>query len=336
MHGSPSFGADGIDFRRKPPTGLLRKYASFVAADPPFRSWCRLKQSIYRHHRGWTCGERVDRRGARIYRRLLGNCLTPTDADAGKNFLNRTIHELALKRMDKREKHDAIDPNRLCQNLLTSQTLCFNLFLPQHDNPEMATAIWQALLPGRVAEVVDVKLEHSPGRRNQPLGLGDNSAFDAFVKYRRPDGTLGIIGIETKYTDSFSAPAGEPTAKMHTLAPRLFEPQTWEAAQAMKSQQLWRTHLLAESMKSQDVVDAAYLVLHADGDEECTRLLPDYRRLLREEVCAAEGFMTMTLEHFCTVAAAHVSGAALEWLESFRCRYLDWSPVARELRVHRG
>jgi hypothetical protein len=278
---------------------------------------------LYRQQKGWACGS-----GGRDGRDI-GNFLTPADADAGRNFLTPEIFAASRNRLDNREPGDKIEEDRLLRNLLTSQTLCFNLFVPQLLDLRLATLIWKTLLPQRVAHVVDVKLEHSPGRCDATRYTGDRSAFDAFVEYVHIDGQRGVLGIETKYTDAFSAPCGPPTPRHDALAAStgLYTSEGWIQLQKMRSQQLWRTHLLAETMRDDRRRHVTYMVLHAAGDVECTSVLPEYEAALTLQAVAEGRFLHMTLEDFVATARPVLGGADGMWLDAFHSRYLDWKGV---------
>ena len=312
-----------IDFSAKPPTEHLKAHLSDVTTDTPFRSWCRLKQSLYRQEHGWDPGM-----GGRKPR-LLGNYLVDADAKAGRNFLSPEIFVAAKHRTACREKDDKIEEGRLLGNLLTSQTMCFNLFLPQAAALETATLIWQAVLPKTVTQVNRVLLEHSPGRGDEKDGTGDHSAFDAAVFYRHVDGSDGLIAIETKYSEPFSPPGRGPTPFLQSFGPKcgLFSQEGWQAVLSMKTQQLWRTHLLAQRMKSDLLRHVTYLVLHPSGDVECSSVLPEYRNCLEPQVQQSGGFRQMTLEKWVAKAMDTVGDQGAVWLHQFYDRYLDWSAV---------
>lgn len=129
-----------------------------------------------------------------------GNCLTETDAERGANFLTPAIHAVARRRLAQRI--GVVEPYRLLHNLLSSQPMCFNLFGPLVDDVGLATRLLSALLPGEVAQVEQVLVEWAP----EPASafLGDRTAFDAFIAYRRPDGQRAFVGFETKLTEPYS------------------------------------------------------------------------------------------------------------------------------------
>jgi hypothetical protein len=302
----------------------LKKALVVVDQDPPFRSWCRLQQSLYRQRHGWECGLGGQRR------RPIGNYLTPADAAAGKNFLSPAIHAAALRRLADREERDVIEPDRLMHNLLTSQTMCFNLFLPQVEDIQLASVIWRAMLPDTVRQVTKVRLEHSPGRGDLRF-TGDHSAFDACIEFIHRDGSGGLLAIETKYTDSFSPSPGLPTKRLNELAATsgLFSDDGWRSLQGLPTQQLWRTHLLAESLRNDQCRHVTYVVLHVAGDTECSAVLPAYYAALSDRARLEERFMHWTVECFVCKSLAAIGPS--DWLTEFHGRYLDWSAVASEL-----
>lgn len=93
-------------------------------------------------------------------------------------------------------------------DLLSSQSLCFNLFAELQQDQELATAVLQMITEGRLARVTAIEFEYSPGRGN-PAYLGDRSAFDGCVLGRTPDGGKAFIGIEVKYHENLQGKTSE-------------------------------------------------------------------------------------------------------------------------------
>lgn len=319
-----------IDLSTHPPTALLKSFKVLIPQDPPFRSWFRLKQSVFREKMGWECG-----RGGSD-RRPIGNYLAARYADQGENFLNRDILTGVHTRLGLREPREVILKDRLFRNMLTSQTLCFNLFIPQMRDNALATKIWKALLPSQVRVVTAVKIEHSPGRGDPAYGLGDHSAFDAYVEYTNLDGSHGKIAIETKYTDSFSPPGSQLNERQQEILrrSRLYHDRGRKELGAMPTQQLYRTHLLAESLRTKECPHILYAVFHAEGDQECAQLLPEYVSALNPEIDINEVFLPCTLERICQLIEPELADSNSDWLNSFRERYLDWSSRVRKKSIY--
>ncbi|HYF52316.1 MAG TPA: hypothetical protein VEJ63_23110 [Planctomycetota bacterium] len=323
--------AIGINFKRRPPLKLLDQYQVNIKSDTPFKSWCRLQQSMYRCRKGWPTG---------VHPRTgdpLGSMLAKT-VEPETNFLSTAIFAEVEKRLqkDNREEHDNIETKRLFQNMLTSQTLCFNLFIPMLLDYGMATALWKPYIPG-IEAINEIKIEHSPGRLDCERGTGDKSAFDACLFYTHLDGKCGVVAIEVKWTEPFSKPAGDPLPRHIELQQKLYNEDGWTKAREMPTQQLWRTHLLAECLRTDKRPHITYLVLYAEADEDCSKLLPGYRNCLALSSSETPRFASVTLEDF--VDRANKSALAPEhktWLDKFHERYLDWSAVetaVQELRA---
>src|SRR5205807_398203 len=94
------------------------------------------------------------------------------------------------------EGRGTIEPFRLLHNMLSSQPMCFNLFGPLVGQPERATRLLRGLVGDELARVRTVALEWAPDPAHEYLS--DRTAFDAMVEYERCDGSLVLLGIETK------------------------------------------------------------------------------------------------------------------------------------------
>ena len=160
-----------------------------------FTGRMRFHQSWYRKTvLGLDPGPNPHARGV-----LYGNILKVEDGWEGKNFLKPKIFRQAQERFPK--ALNIRKPNRLYQNLLGSQTMCFNLLGPLNSS-NIATRLMR-LLPGfpQDATVTGILFEHAPSKEHH---LNDLTSFDAFVSYERSDGRKGFIGVETKLTEPFS------------------------------------------------------------------------------------------------------------------------------------
>src|SRR5262245_54662138 len=73
-----------------------------------------------------------------------GHWLDAEATGSGANFVVRAAHAAALRR---RDAGKGVAP-RTFQNMLSSQAMCFNLFAPLAENPDLATVVLSALMPG--------------------------------------------------------------------------------------------------------------------------------------------------------------------------------------------
>lgn len=284
--------------------------------DKPFTATMRRHQSWYRADvLGVPCGV-GPRSGSK---NSFGNMLRAEDGARGLNFLSASAFQVAKARIA--QGHGAVESFRLLNNMLSSMPLCFNLFGPLALDLGLAKCLLGPLLPGELAEVTRVLLEFSP----TPAGeyLADRTAFDAFVEYRRPDGRLAAVGIETKLTEPFSQKLYDRSEYRRWMAGGPWLASAVDRVQRMEHNQLWRDHLLAIAMR--DHPDSPYAevrlaVVHHPLDAACVEVLDGYasllkpgdRTLLRWPMDAlVRGFM----------AAARDAGSQ-EWLAAFELRYL--------------
>ncbi len=122
--------------------------------------------------------------------------LQTSAAEKGLNFLTAGIHAAAKHRI---AEGVGVEPFRCTHNLLSSQPMCFNLFGPFVDDPQLALAMLQPLLPVAATEITCVRIEYAPAPASEYLN--DRTAFDAFIEFRDENGELAFVGVETKPTD---------------------------------------------------------------------------------------------------------------------------------------
>jgi hypothetical protein len=92
----------------------------------------------------------------------------------------------------------SLEPVRLFHNMLSSMPLCFNVFGMIRETPDAQLEFVRQLFDRQRSRSND-RVRVDPG-----CGLGDRTAFDAAIVTRHADGSTHLIGIETKYTESFS------------------------------------------------------------------------------------------------------------------------------------
>lgn len=280
-----------------------------------------------RRHQSWyratvlqvSCGTGPKAHNTTSY----GNMLRPEDGGRGLNFLTPTIHAVALERL--KQNTGAVEPYRLLNNMLSSQPMCFNLFGPLVRDAELATKLWKQLLPGRIAEVTSVRIEYAPTPTHEYLN--DRTAFDAFVEYRRTDGGLSFLGIETKLTEPFSRRRYDRDEYRRWMrrpgAP--WRPEAARRVDEVRHNQLWRDHLLSVAMsthpESRYVAGHCMLVRHPE-DAECEAVVSDYQALLKE---GDESFIDMPLDRLIAAwsAADRLKDEVELWLKAFTLRYLE-------------
>jgi hypothetical protein len=202
--------------------------------------------------------------------------------------------------------------------------MCFNLFGPLVDDLDLATTLMRSLLPGQVDRVRRVAIEFAP----EPAAeyLADRTAFDAFVEYRRPDGKLGCLGVETKLSEPFSQRHydGPSYRRWVQLPGSPWRPEASALLDSVPHNQLWRDHLLAVAMRCHPrspYAESRLLLVRHPLDSSCARITAAYRALLRAEDDTFVELPLVTLLDCWTqlpLPEAHTT-----WLSDFRRRYLD-------------
>lgn len=251
-----------------------------------------------------------------------GNMLTHADGQRGLNFLTPHTFEIVKRRLA--EKKGIIDSFRLFCNMLSSQPMCFNLFGLLVDNLELATRLFQAILPGEIQTVSKVQFEYAPEPARDYLN--DRTAFDAFISVTRPDNQPGFIGIETKLVEAFSAKVYSSLLYNrwtdHALSPWPSEARS--RLQAIDVNQLWRDHVLAVAMQlapGAPYGSGRFLLVYHPLDVECAVALEVYKSLLKPE---DRSFIPLPLDILIEQWKQSVSTAAeKQWLTNFSLRYLD-------------
>jgi PD-(D/E)XK nuclease superfamily len=223
-----------------------------VPHDPATTAWkrtARLRQARWREAHGDPIGTEPYAGGDGAT--LVGSRLDFDFAKgSGANFLSSNIIAAVNARLAASEPGQTLKEDRLWADLLSSMPPCFNLCGELHADSDLADKAVRAWWPDSPQRRVAVRFEHSPDR-SAPLFLGNKSALD--VAFEISDGTLGIIGVETKYHEHAKAEAiPKPKAlaryEQVTKLSGIFTPDWRTAIVGTDLQQIWLDHLLVLSM----------------------------------------------------------------------------------------
>lgn len=131
-----------------------------------------------------------------------GHVLTDDDANNGLNFLPSLRNDILSAVQERNEKGKGVDIDRTTKNMLSSQAMCFNLFVPLNLDKQYATAFFNQLL-GDCQEIINkIEIEYTPSKTifNDQSGKGGVDC-DALLQYRDNSGNRSILVIETKYVE---------------------------------------------------------------------------------------------------------------------------------------
>ena len=312
--------ADDTRAMTAPPTLSWDDPRLGVKREAPWIAKRRLLQSWWREHELHAAPAMVPRR-----RFPVGNQIDPADVadDRSLNFLNEAAHQHAEARaVEVQAEAGTLDSERLFGNLLSSMPLCFNIFGALRDEPAFLPLVQQLFAPTAVS-VDAVVCEWRP--RPKIDFLDDNTAFDAAIWFTDDQGRSCLLGVEVKYTDSFSTKLyGYVPHRDATLASGWFAEGTFEQmSRSVPANQLWRNLLLAASLESSKakahrVQWAGVVVLSLAADHGAAKAIAEVEPLLVDG--AKDRLRRVTLEDLVATAAGHEDLAA--WADLFRRRYL--------------
>ena len=148
-----------------------------------------------RFHQGWwrafVLNEDEGNNPVRAGEKVCNTILNGIDDASRKNFLSEQILKSVLLTIEERKKAGSgiIEENRLYNNLLSSQPLCFNFFGELKTDNDLALKVLQQFWP-ELTEVRTVMFEYAPEENY----TNDNSAFDvAFdVMIGSQNGLVGL------------------------------------------------------------------------------------------------------------------------------------------------
>lgn len=195
-----------------------------------------------------------------------------------------------------KQRERLTDEKRLFENLLSSQPLAFNIFLPlKWHNFSVGNIVFQELFPFlNIKQLVDIKLEFVPGDgagKDDRKITTDNSCFDVYVEYKNDKNELGGIGIEVKYTEPFSqSNYWEETGyrkDRYINAIQKYSAQfsTENAKEYLqpKYNQLFRNQLLAEEVKDKFNKNCILAVVYSEEDTKCIDTVTGFLDLIKLE-----------------------------------------------------
>jgi len=298
----------------RPPKEERTKYDVDYAPDTAFSAYARLLQSKWRDKKQLPFVS-------------YGNFLPAAFARQDKsNFLTEKIRTLVQYELYRKGIFGKlIKEDRIWENLLSSQPLCFNLFGELHFDHKLATKYFRKLFPKEIETVTDVLFEHSPGRGDIKF-TGDHSAFDVFIEYTRGE-TKGFIGIEVKYAESLKEETEKTAAatysKHHNEYKRLttsdiFKPNAIETLKKTPLSQIWRDHLLSIATKT--IYDEGFFVfLFPSKNEQCQKGIDEYKKYLVSDNEKQTGFYPRHLEEFVDELIEVIS---TNWTKELKERYI--------------
>lgn len=305
------------------PSHILKQYQVEDIRDTRFRACARLLQSMWREDQQLPVGSHQQ---TNEHDRCLGSRIDRASGSSGLNFLSTKIARLTKYETVYREPGAMIEEERLWHNLLSSQPLCFNLFGEMKLDLSMASRFWSSLFPDLMAKVESIYFEHSPGRGDEAF-IADHTAFDVLIAGQDRKGQRSFIAIEVKYSESMNEPAATMRPRYESVSTRsgLFKDPEHPALRSAPIQQLWREHMLSQTMVDNGLYDSGlFLVVHPAKNEYCSAAVTSYKQHLNEPSGSNPAFAALTLEE-CVQELRRIGEAELA--DALFARYLDFDRI---------
>jgi hypothetical protein len=256
--------------------------------------------------------------------------LTDVDAQKGLIFFDGfKINEYAQNRYPHFKLKEAC-----FANMLRSEHIPFNFFVPLSKNLEYARAVLNRFMGGVINRIIDIIIEHAP----EPAeALKDKTSFDVFIEYRHASGGNGIIGVEVKYTEKEyklikdskeDRDINNPKSPYNDLTDKigLYRKEIIQELKTDEFRQVWRNQLLGESMTRKNHPDSKYehftsIILYPEGNDHFNDLVPKYKNFLSPG--HESSFKGITYEEFISTAKELAGDSEyLRWLQYLEDRYI--------------
>ena len=282
------------------PTGFLRK--------------ARLHQSLFRAQI------------LKLQYDTYGNYLIEPDGKAGKNFYDGfDVFEAVKKRYPKYSKP-------LYSNMLRSEHIPFNLFVPIRKDKEYCKKVLNDSLNGVIQSIDRIEIEYAPKPKERYLN--DATSFDAYIEYTHSDSSKGAIGIEVKYTEKeyklvAMSKQENDIKNFHseyyrvTEACKIYKQSAVSLLPTDKYRQIWRNHILGESIllvNPNEYKHFTSLTMFPKGNKHFIEVSKEYTDLL---VNNDNKFVALTYEKFLESCLKHCPDKSYElWILYLSKRYI--------------
>lgn len=254
-----------------------------------------------------------------------GNYLTKEDGEKGKNFYEGFGIFDEVKKYRKYNKP-------LYSNLLRSEHIPFNVFVPLDKDRNYCKNVFEDIIKSNIISIDRIEIEYAPKPKEKYLN--DGTSFDAYIEYTNSDRTKGMIGIEVKYTEKeYKLQANSKQEKdindkdslyfSVTKNCGLYKLDATELLKTDKFRQVWRNHILGESILLADNKKFQHftsLTLFPADNSHFIKTSKEYVDLLNNN---DNKFIALTYEDFFNLLGEHCPNSDYKiWLEYLKTRYI--------------
>lgn len=246
-----------------------------------------------------------------------------------KNFLTENSSKAVDLTLQERQDEDAglMEQDRLFNNLLSSQPLCFNFFGELMADTDFGLRVLQTWWPD-LTELKRVIFEFAPKERF----TNDNSAFDIAFEVAVGNKS-GLIGLECKYTDTFSSTEYDKPAYKDIFEKSISFSANYDSLKTSKYNQLFRNQLIAEGLIQNNKYDFVRTGLFCyEQDSSAIETGQELQQMLTKP----DSFQIITYRNFIeNVQRLDLEWSKREWTMLLWARYCGTilsEPVFQELQ----
>jgi hypothetical protein len=275
-----------------------------------------LKRRIRIHQGWWRMNVLNEEPGEHPKDKENNVCNTIFDGKINKkNFLTPNSIKAVDTTVAEREEQDPglMEQDRLYNNLLSSQPLCFNFFGELMADKDFGLKVLQNWWPD-LTKLTKVVFEYAP----KECYTADNSAFDVVFEVSVGDKS-GLIGLECKYTDTFSSTEyDKPEYREIYKKSRSFA-ASYDDLKASKYNQLFRNQLIAESLLQNNKYDFVKTGLFCyQQDKNAIKTASELKKMLID----SSSFIIITYGDFIeSVQRLNLNWEKREWTMLLWARY---------------
>jgi hypothetical protein len=219
-------------------------------------------------------------------------------------------------------------------NMLRSEHIPFNFFIPLSKNKEYARAVLNTFTGGAINSITEIRIDYLP---DPAKTLFNNISFDVFIEYQHISGEYGILGIAVKYAEREyplmkNSKEGREinleNSAYNTFTARLdlYRKEILQDLKTNRFWQLWRNQLLGESLTKKNHPDSKYqhftsIVLFPAGNNHFQNLVPEYKSFFTPG--HEWSFQGISYEDFIQAAREFADDPDfMRWLQYLEDRYI--------------
>jgi len=254
-----------------------------------------------------------------------GNRLLKQDGLSGLNFYNGfEIFHAVKKRYPNYKKG-------LYSDMLRSEHIPFNLFIPLDHDKGFCAKIFNQFLNGQIKTIDRIEIEYTPP--NPRIHLNDKTAFDTYIEYTNNSNDKGIIGIEVKYTEheyklkpksKEEEDIKDKTSLYYSVTKKanLYRDHAFELLPNDLFRQIWRNHMLGESILqiNKDFKYFTSITIFPSANVHFVETCKEYINLLKIN---NNNFIPITFENFLNIAKSYSPNENFDrWINYLESRYI--------------